>query len=139
MNKYKLMLSLAFLATTLFTVGCSKFEDGPGISLRSAKARLAGEWQMVKYEYNGKEESLDADQKDDVWKFEKDGTLEYLDPGYSTEKSTWEFNKAGDKLLIMDEGSSDATVFTILRLANKEMIWQLADDGDKEIYTFEQK
>lgn len=48
-NAIKKMGTMA-LALVLFTLAsCSKYEDGPGISLRSKKTRLVGDWIATKY------------------------------------------------------------------------------------------
>lgn len=49
MNKVKNTL---FLAATVITVlnfqSCSKYEDGPSFSLRTKKARVTGDWEVVR-------------------------------------------------------------------------------------------
>lgn len=48
-NTIKKMGNMA-LALVLFTLAsCSKYEDGPGISLRSKKSRLVGDWVATKF------------------------------------------------------------------------------------------
>ncbi len=134
-NIYKSILALAFASTLIFS-GCTKLEDGPKISLRSAKARVAGEWKNTKYTENGVDIPLDADDKDDVWKIEKDGKFEIVDPGNGTQTGTWDFNSDKDKIIFSQNGFS--ITYDILRLANKEMVLQFTDGSDKYINTFEQ-
>jgi hypothetical protein len=47
-----LYLVIAFI---LVSGGCKKYPDGPLLSLRSKKARLAGEWQLDKVIRNGQD------------------------------------------------------------------------------------
>lgn len=49
------------LALTVL-LSCSKYEEGPKISLRSKKARLNGTWVLEKKTINGIENSFDNDE-----------------------------------------------------------------------------
>ena len=93
----KLLLALVGVAFMLGS--CGKYEEGPGFSLRSKKGRVEGEWKIEKEIYNGQDQTLTPDDKDDVWKFEKDGTFEYQDPGNSTEKGKWSFNDKKENII----------------------------------------
>jgi hypothetical protein len=46
-------LILFFIAVSL--ISCSKYEDGPGISFRSAEKRLSGKWKVSQLLYNEKD------------------------------------------------------------------------------------
>ena len=49
MNVKQSTLFLAAAAVTILNFeSCKKYEDGPAFSLRSKKARLTGEWELVK-------------------------------------------------------------------------------------------
>ena len=108
----KLLLVLVGVAFMLGS--CGKYEEGPGISFRSKKARVAGEWKLVKSTVDGKEETLDADDKDDILKLDKDGTYELTDPGNSTEKGTWTFNDKKESMTITETSGGFALVYTNL-------------------------
>ena len=59
-----LVAALSFLVVGLFS--CSKYEEGPGISFRSKKKRLANSWRIESVTVNGVEratEPLYAKQK----------------------------------------------------------------------------
>lgn len=129
---------LLLVATVSFMLGgCAKYEEGPGFSLRSKKARLTGEWQLVKYIENGQDEPLDADDKDDVWKIEKDGKYELQDPGNSTETGTWTFNDSKESITFTSGGFS--LVGKVLRLTNKELWMEFDFFGDKVEQHLEKK
>jgi len=121
---------LPLLVLTLVLGSCKKYEEGPGFSLRSKKARVAGEWKIEKEIYNGQDEPLDADDKDDVWKFDKDGTFEFQDPGNSTQKGKWSFDDKKEKITLTDDGSSFAFVIEVIRLTNKEFWYTYTDGSD---------
>lgn len=113
MKKIVLLSTMFILVAFLFN-GCSKFEEGPGISLKSKKARLANTWSIEKIinQDTGDEmtvmemfaggedtEDLGFDMELDLQlSFEKDGNMEmimaYSIFGMSFESSapgTWEF------------------------------------------------
>ncbi|MDD4575741.1 MAG: hypothetical protein PHI36_04870, partial [Bacteroidales bacterium] len=46
MKNYKIILLLLAVFATTFSA-CKKGEDDPALSLRSRKARVAGEWKMT--------------------------------------------------------------------------------------------
>jgi hypothetical protein len=130
-SKFFTLAMAALLA--LSVQSCGKYEEGPGLSLRSKKARVAGTWKQSKLIYNGQDIPLDADDKDDEMILDKDGGVEMVDPGNSTEKGTWSFGSDKETIkFVYGSGSSTSTTeFTIIRLANKEMILELSDSGDK--------
>lgn len=55
MKSFKLTL-LALAAFTFVFSGC-KYEEGPGISFRTKKDRLANEWKVTGYEIDGNEDA----------------------------------------------------------------------------------
>ena len=70
MNLFKLII-LTLISCFLFS--CSKYEDGPGISLRTKKARLTGTWEIAKI--NGQNPDLFEDWE---FEFEKNGDFNEL-------------------------------------------------------------
>ena len=128
-----LKITTLFLAAALtFGSTSCKYEEGPGISLRTKKARVAGEWII--------EKSIESDGTVDTeWdgfevNFDKDGTgktsITYSLGGVSiTDEATfkWEFSDSKKKLKVTDEdGEVDES--TILRLTNDEMWVKDADN-----------
>lgn len=115
--------STLFLAATIVTVlnfsSCSKYEEGPMFSLRTKKARITGEWEIVRigtevYPQNGY--SLEME-------FEKDGDLKYT-YSYGTYSYTylgeWEFSSDKEELDIIFENQVQS--FEIIKLKNDE-VW----------------
>src|SRR5690554_4402823 len=60
------------LSLTFVLASCSKYEEGPAISLLTNKMRLTGDWTPVKSITDGV--SVEYDNKDRIITFEKDGT-----------------------------------------------------------------
>ena len=52
-NTIKKMGTMALALFLLTLASCSKYEEGPGISLRSKKSRLVGDWEMTSITTNG--------------------------------------------------------------------------------------
>lgn len=120
------------LAGTLMLGSCKKYPEGPGMTLRSATARLVGVWAPEKSFENGAEYALTADDKDDTWEFKKDGSFTYTDPGNEVTSGQWVFNKDKTKIVVTvtDSGLSMSVTFDILRLANDELWWKYTDGTD---------
>ena len=127
-------------ATALGISGCGKYEDGPGFSLRSKKARVAGEWDVksIGTQLMGSQYAINMD-------FARDRgltvTTTYSYYGYSggyTYAGSWDFASDKEQLMLTIDGS--VTAFEIKRLTNKEM-W-LDDDitsVDGDIWKLEAK
>lgn len=61
MKKITRILALA-LTVAIIAPSCGKYEDGPGISLRTKKARMAGDWKLASLNLN----EVDTDASGDV-------------------------------------------------------------------------
>ncbi len=106
---------------------CGKYEDGPGISLRTKKARLVGDWDIVQIGtqvYPSQGYSLE-------FEFEKNGnvkfTYSYGFYSYSY-AGDWEFSSNKEELDLILGGQ--VQTFQIKRLTNKE-VW-LEDESNDE-------
>jgi hypothetical protein len=53
----KHLVKIAFLGACVLLASCKKYEDGPGFSLMTKKARLANIWQVNKYILNGEDKT----------------------------------------------------------------------------------
>jgi hypothetical protein len=49
---FGILAAVAIVGSVVMT-SCSKYEEGPSLSLRSKKARLAGEWSVSNVTLNG--------------------------------------------------------------------------------------
>jgi hypothetical protein len=111
----------------LFLMSCGKYEDGPGFSLRSKKARIVGNWTVEKYYEDGVDVTSDvlSDGSTIVVEFREDGsyssTITNTVWGQSVETGTWDLS---DDKEYFSTTESDGDVYTvrILRLTNNE-IW----------------
>lgn len=127
------LFSFALLAVVVVLgTSCGKYEEGPGFSLMTKNARVAGVWKLEKYvSANGTVTNAEADDNT-TSEFTKDGSviITYMVGGVSfTVNGTWEFTK--DKEYIETTTTfSGVDEVKILRLTNKEF-WTVDDDGDE--------
>jgi hypothetical protein len=121
----KQLAIFTFFAVALVFTGC-KYEEGPSLSLRSKKARLAGEYTVQKATRDGEEIDISFFQGF-TYIFDKDGNLEVKGTNL-TSKSTYEFGDKKETLIITD-ADGDTETYTILKLTNDEF-WYTRKDGD---------
>tara|TARA_B100001287_G_scaffold120175_1_gene101240 strand:- start:1866 stop:2276 length:411 start_codon:yes stop_codon:yes gene_type:complete len=131
-NKIKIAgYSTLISAVGLTLSGCGKYDDGPGFSLRTKKARLVGEWEAVQMG----NEVLPQNGYGIEWEFEKDGdfkfTYNYGTYSYSY-SGDWEFSSDKEDIEIEFDGTIQD--FEIKRLTNKEL-W--LEDPDNQEWKFE--
>ena len=128
MRTTRFLVAALLIGGTLTTISsCGKYEDGPGFSLMTKKARLVGDWDAKEYT-SGNVTVEDTD--DEILTFEKDGTAKVSEDGVSY-NGEWEFIDKKEKIrLSYTEGSfTFSDDYTIRRLTNKEL-WLMDDDGD---------
>lgn len=127
----KALIATTAIVSLLAVSSCGKYEEGPGVSLLTKKARLTGVWDVKEY-ISGN--TTTTDNSDDTFEVLKDGTYKVTSGSTSTE-GTWEFTSDKEKI----KTSFSYTVFgstttitsesTIIRLTNKEL-WMKDEDGD---------
>ena len=136
MKAIKTKILLGLVGTAFMLPSCKKYEDGPSLSLRSKKARIANTWQIESATDNGNDVSADYD--DYTLELTKSGgatlSVNYVFGGSNFQISTsgtWDLiNDKEDLRLDFDEDDSDVT-YRILRLKEKEL-W--LRDGNTELH-----
>ncbi|MCH2198917.1 MAG: lipocalin family protein [Flavobacteriales bacterium] len=129
-------ITLISLAAAVVLTSCGKYEDGPGISLRSKKARLTGEWQLDEVEIDGTDFTADFNQWD--WEFEDDEEFRYTVEveGFLpfSPEGEWSFSNNKEEIeLTFNDG--DRLELEVQRLTNKEFWFHFTetyDDGSTE-------
>lgn len=136
-----LTIAAFFLISVVVLNSCSKYEDGPGISLRSKKARMANTWKIDKItdldtgnevdqnEFMGFADSSDVAMSVVVtFDIKKDGKIDIIATissfSITVASGTWEFvGDTGIKISViyMNTTSPEVIEGTILRLANNEL------------------
>lgn len=127
---------IAILAVGSLLLGsCSKYEDGPGFTVRTAKARISGDWKLTSYTLNGTDYTSSLPTI--TMTIEKDGsfTSTYTSGSFSTtETGTWVFND--DKTTVAFTASSNTDTYTITELKSKEMKLQQVNGSNTEVSTY---
>ncbi len=118
-----LLTGLFFIAVTLS--GCGKYEEGPAVSFRSKKERVANTWEVNEQTYNGSK--VDPSNYENVTiTFDKDGNFSTAYGAFSV-SGEWEFND--DKTKIITTVNSNESEATILKLKEKEL-WTEEEDSN---------
>ncbi|WP_306639859.1 lipocalin family protein [Sanyastnella coralliicola] len=131
-------ITLMSLAAAFALTSCGKYEDGPGISLRSKKARLVGEWQLEELEIEGTDYTADVNRWE--WEFKDDEEFRYSlqIEGFDTyaPQGEWSFSNNKEEVeLTFDDG--DRVDLEIKRLTNSELWFEFTetyDDGSTELW-----
>lgn len=138
-NSLKSLIVLA-LGLSLVVSSC-KYEEGPSISLRTKKARLANNWKATKVTINN--EDVDLDNFNLTLEITKDGdwtqettTKTFFGEDTEKTKGTWEWGDKKETLKLKDEDGEESTV-TIIKLKNKEFWVESEEEDDGEKYTTE--
>ena len=127
-KKMKTTMMLAIFGLVLLT-GCKKYEEGPGLSLRSKKARVANLWK-VDYAYDFKDSVIiTSDFAGETWEFSKDGNFIERENGTVDKTGSWEF--VSDKEQIKIKFSLSTDTYVIVKLKEKEM-W--LKDAEEELH-----
>jgi hypothetical protein len=127
MKTKKLVVVNLLIAFALSFVSCGKYEDGPGLSLRTKKARLAGTWKAEKVFVNN-ELSQTATEEEPRIEFTRDDIYR-IDLDSAWVEGTWKFNDDKSKVIgtyaIPFVGEFNNS-YRILRLTNDEF-WAVID------------
>ena len=121
--------------TALILISCGKYEEGPMLSLRTKKARLANTWEVDKAEYNGESEFANGESVASAWddveyEISKDGTFSISSPNFETATGDWEFSDDKEEVEF-DPDNAEEFEWEIIRLTNNELfIEQEYESGD---------
>lgn len=124
----KLKYAVICLSICLLIIGgCKKYEEGPGLSLRSKKVRVAGNWYVYETVEDNETTPSDDFDKELKWKFFKSGYFELKRGDNPADKGHWSFDIDKEILIItFDDGWGSVINCKIKKLKNKEM-WLVLD------------
>ena len=138
------MKKLAFyaFALTLSAAGlssCGKYEEGPGFSLMSKKARVTNTWKLTKVEVNGQDQTPSSSSYSLTMNLKDDETLTATYTIFTIPYNvtgTWAFSSNKANLILTDNTNSNTSTNEIIRLTNKEMKLRQIDAGDTTVNTY---
>ncbi len=133
MKKNFLKAGIALTMVSALVLGsCGKYEEGPGLSLRTKTARITGVWDAKEYvSSNG---TVTADNSTSTVEMVKDGAFK-VTSGSTTTTGTWEFSSDKSKVkttfsyTLLGQTITNTSESTIIRLTNEEL-WLKDEDGD---------
>lgn len=136
-NRSNLLTALSI--SGLIVLGsCKKYEDGPVVSLRSKKERVANNWKVEKAYDDGEDVTDDFDQYDIDLTKDGDATVvaEYTFGEASFEyetDGTWSFQNNKEEIELDMENDDADKVYQILKLKEKEL-WVREKGEDLELH-----
>jgi len=130
-NLRKLSLFAAVFVFTLTSMtGCKKYEEGPALSLKSKKGRVANKWK-IDYAFDiDDNQVVTSDYTGETWEFAKDGEWIERDNDVIDKSGTWDFISDKESIKITKD-NNNIDYYDILKLKSKEM-W--LKDKDEELH-----
>lgn len=133
--RFKILTMRKFLAILLILASmsfvfcfCGRYENGPALSMKSAKSRAIGEWHIVDLLINDKhEQNLFEREASTVLTLNENGTYSYkmAEVRSSVEKTgLWSFGEDKTELVLMNIDSINGNTesrYKITRLSKSEM------------------
>ena len=144
MKQKKNTPALLFIVFGLITfTGCSKYEEGPGISLRTKKSRVVGNWQVTTLKINGADYLNQT--YSDVFYCSSGSSFTYTNTGNI--QIDWTFSKDGGSTSVantashaLDYVSSDAQCSAVYTDSNDSTsdtsTWEFASDKEDLKFTY---
>jgi hypothetical protein len=115
-----LVLALVFV---MAVSSCKKYEEGPAVSLLSAKKRVSGTWNCYKFMIDGMDSTAKYITATAGLKVEiaKDGL--YTMSGNFSDQGLWRFEDDKESIVFRssDPNSTEEEKYKIKRLKNKDM------------------
>jgi len=137
-------LTLSLLSLLLLSISaCSKYEEGQNFTLVSKKSRLVGNWKLVKQTENDVPMNLQNIEATasilENGTFKTKFTITLLGFPYTEEnEGTWKFNNLKTQVIFTENGATNSSYRTIVRLAKDELKLKEKNINDVElISTFE--
>lgn len=125
MKKIAIILTIVATTAMIFS-SCGKYDEGPGISLLTKKARITGTWEWKEQIVNNNTIPQSLDYSIEIT-FEKDGSgkMALLSSGFSVSTPLeWEFNDSKETLKTRQKDGDEWEEWEntkILRLTNSEL------------------
>ncbi len=126
-----LKTAFALVIGAAFLFGCGKYEEGPGISLRTKKMRVTGEWEIDEYVEDNENFTSDFNFYEIEFTSDNEFTERGQIEGFETFTFEGDWDFSGDKEELELEYDDGTRVdFTIIRLTNTELWIEFSVDFD---------
>jgi hypothetical protein len=132
MKQIKTSIGLLFIALSIFSFSsCSKYEEGPGISFRSRKSRVIGEWVSTELKANG----IDAMHQtySDIFFCSSGNSFNFTNTG--TFSLDWNFEKEGNSSIVTNTAIHELDFFA--SDAQCSPVYLDSNDPSSETFTWE--
>ena len=138
--KTKILLFCFSVSVIIFLDGCKKYEDGPSITLRTAKSRITNQWSYKETLYDGRTPNTGFERLGNAYigdniDIKKDGS--YVAGSTSSYSGNWSFSSDQKSVTFTPNGSSSSDTYIILKLTNKEFWVQYDNDGHNWEFHYE--
>ncbi len=128
MNFKNIILVIILVSATL--VGCKKYEDGPGFSLRSKEGRVANTWKVESFTINSIDNTSLLKNENYMETYDKDGNY-----SFSTNTASgfgkWEFQSDKEEIKRTGVSGQSSQTIIILRLTENEFWYYYMDGNDR--------
>lgn len=136
--KHTFKISAITLLLVLIGFTSCKYEEGPAISVRSKKERMANTWKVVKAMDNGEDVTSHYDQYELQMLVDGDASIAaiYTSGNFSFEyesNGTWTFANNKEELMLDFEDDAADNTYQILKLEEKEL-WLREKGEDTELH-----
>jgi len=133
----KTLAILILLGLVFFSFqSCSKYSEGPLISLRSKTERVSNTWKVDNYKVNGVDYTSLVTEYSET--FTKEGNYSY-EWQIITGKGTWAFQNNNMEILISGTENQSTVVLNILKLEEKQFWYYYMDGDDRKEFHMIQK
>jgi hypothetical protein len=108
---------------------CSKYPDGPTVSLHSRAERVANTWKIDNYKVNGNDQTSLVTGYTET--FTKEGNYSFQ-WGSVTGSGTWVFQNHDDEIRITGVDNQSSETLVILKLEEKQFWYYYMDGNDRK-------
>ncbi|MFM2017222.1 MAG: hypothetical protein RL007_878 [Bacteroidota bacterium] len=130
-TRFKRHLPVILLAAFIMLISesCSKYPDGPMLSLRTRTERVSNTWKIDNYKVNGNDYTSLLSGYTET--FSKDGNYSYS-WGSLSGTGTWAFQTNDKEIKLTGVSNQSTYTLVILKLEEKQFWYYYMDGNDKK-------
>jgi len=129
-TKIKLPILLILFGALMIPAfqSCKKYDEGPGMSLRSREERVANTWKVENYKINSDDYTSLVSNYTET--FSKTGTYSYV-WGSLSGSGTWSFQSDDEQIKLYGNDDQSSRTLFILKLEEKTFWYYYMDGTDR--------